>query len=374
MPRIAHVISSPSGVGGAERVLAALVEDGVRRGWDQIVLNPFAGDPPNDALASLLAPDSYQAHPCSGPTGLVPTRRWLVRQIAEFAPSILHAHLVHAIIGVGSLRRQPHIRSVATYHHGDHLLRVGRRGLALLDRAAGRRFDRAVAVSEATRAFLLQRYGYAPEHVECIHNGWSGTPRPPSRTGRRPTVICVANLRSEKRHDVLLDAFARVVAQIPSAELVIVGEGEMRGAIDGEIARRGIQSSVRLTGAVPDVWPLLADADVFAAAPDHESFGISVVEAMAAGLPVVATAASGISGLVREGETGYLVAPGDAGRMAERICSLLGAPALAAEMGRAGAALADDYTAERMVDRYHDLYRRLLTTITISHGAGTPRA
>lgn len=362
MRRIAHVISSPVGVGGAERVLAALVAGGAARGWEQVVLNPFAGVDRNEELAALCSSADYRDHRCDRLKALAGTRRWLNDQLNELAPSLVHSHLFYALVAVSSLRRRGGniAPSIVSHHHGDLLRQSGRPVLAALDRRAGRRFDRVVAVSASSRRFLVQTCGYAPARVEYIRNGWSGAPLERQRAARAPTVICVANMRAPKRHDVLLAAFHQVVARLPGAQLVLVGDGDLRPQVEADICRRGLQESVLLTGSVKDVWPLLSDADVFAVASDYETFGISLVEAMAAGLPIVATAVGGLAELVQEGVTGNLVAAGDASAMADRLCTLLRSPDAAVAAGSAGAVAAQAYTAERMVDTYFALYDRLL--------------
>jgi glycosyltransferase involved in cell wall biosynthesis len=117
---------------------------------------------------------------------------------------------------------------------------------------------------------------------------------------------------------------------------------------------------VTLAGAVEDIWPCLARAHVFALASHYEPLGIAILEAMAAGLHVVATEVGGIPEIVQPGVTGELVADGDAAAMADRLIALLGSAALRERMGAAAKEAAAGMTMDVTVDRYFALYERLL--------------
>lgn len=351
------MISSPEGIGGAEQVLAALATD-ERPGWEHAVVN-VAGD--NRALAAACPRDAVQAPPAGLP-GLGPLRA-AASALSRLDPDLVHAHLPLAMVAVAAPRRRPERARLATHHHGDHFVAEGRRLAARLDRTAGARFDTVVAPSEAVRAFLLQRYGYAEDAVRTIVNGWSGSPQVPSATEKAPdpTVICVANFRPQKNHELLLLAFTQVRERLPRARLLLVGGGPREDEIRRLTDSLGLRAAVDFAGRVDDVWPHLGRSHLFALASDHEPLGIAVLEAMAAGLPVVGTAVGGVPELVRPGVNGELVARGDAAAMATAIVSILESPQLASELGAAGRATASGHTAARMVDRYVSLYSELLS-------------
>jgi len=359
MPRIAHVISTVSLLGGAERVLAALVAGGADRGWEQVVLNPFAGDAHHAPLAAACEPATYVGRPCAHLSELPGTRRWLGHRLAELEPEIVHAHLFHALLMTASVRRRPGSAWILTHHHTDSLNFERRRSEAFLDRRAGRRFDRVVAVSEWSRQVLLSRYGYPPAKVVCIPNGWDGDPRPHG-PANAPTVVCVANFRKQKGHDTLIAAFAKVVKAIPDARLLLVGDGELHEALERRVSSLGLRQSVRFTNAVSDIWPYLAEAHVFALASEYEPLGIAVMEAMAAGLPVVATAVGGIPELVAPSVTGELVPPGDADALAGQLLKLLASPELQGKMGAAARVAASQRRMADCVAGYFDLYDRVI--------------
>ena len=196
-----------------------------------------------------------------------------------------------------------------------------------------------------------------------IRLGWSGEPRAPAAPdGRPPTIVCVAGLRREKGHDTLLAAFARVCAAIPEARLVLVGDGPHRPHVEAAIRAAGLEDAVRLTGNTTDIWPQLADADVFALASPSEALGIAIMEAMAAGLPVVASDVGGIPELVTPGVTGELFAVRDHQALARKLIELLRSPADLRRMSVAARAAAESMRMEQTVAENLRLYEHLLAT------------
>ncbi len=145
-------------------------------------------------------------------------------------------------------------------------------------------------------------------------------------------VLMVARLSRQKAHEVMLDAIAR--ADRPNLRLVVVGDGKRREELEALVADRGLEKAVTFLGLRRDVPRLLAGGDVFALSSVHEGVPISVIEAMTAGLPVVATDVGALRDQVTEGVDGFLVPSGDAEGLAERLARLADDPALRAELGR----------------------------------------
>jgi glycosyltransferase involved in cell wall biosynthesis len=354
------MISTPSGFGGGEAVMVALLRGGAERDWEQAVLNPFARSG-EEELARRCAEFGYEALPAPGrrPLALPATLRWTRRRLGELQPDLLQAYLVHAEVLAAALPRSLGGVRVLSHQHGNHFRASGRRPGELLDRFAGRRFDHVVACSEAVREFLLDAYRYPPERVTRIRNGWSGTPLQ-LRKDPRPTIVCTANFRAQKGHPVLIEAFAAVARRMPDARLVLLGDGPELPAARRLIGELGLTERVELPGPQADVWPWLAKAHVFALASHYEPLGIAVLEAMAAGLPVVASGVDGIVELVRPGVTGELVPPGDPAPLARALTAVLEDPGAALRMGTAGRAAAEEARMDVCVDRYFELYGRLL--------------
>ena len=360
MPRIVHLISTPSGFGGGEAVMVALLHGAAERGWEQAVLNPFARSQ-DEELARRCREFGYEPLPAPGGRALAmpAALRWARRRLDELAPDISQTYLAHALVLAAALPRRSGGIRVLSHQHGNHFRASDRRLGEVLDRRAGKRFDHVVACSEAVRDFLLEEYRYPPQRVTCIRNGWSGTPLQ-LRKDPRPTVVCTANFRAQKGHPVLIEAFATVAERIPEARLVLLGDGPELPAARRQVAELGLGERVELPGPQADIWPWLAKAHVFALASHYEPLGIAVLEAMGAGLPVVATGVDGIRELVMPGVTGELVPPGDPGAMARALIAILEDPGAATRMGAAGRAAAEENRMDICVERYFELYERLL--------------
>src|SRR5262249_17273945 len=142
----------------------------------------------------------------------------------------------------------------------------------------------------------------------------------------QPVVAIVARLFPEKNHKLLLASFKEVTRRIANARLLIVGDGVEKQAIADEISKLGPSGSVNMMGVRRDMGGILAASDLFVLSSDREGLPIAVLEAMAAGRPVVATSVGDLPSIVKQGETGLLVPAGDQDRLAEAIYSILSRP------------------------------------------------
>lgn len=169
----------------------------------------------------------------------------------------------------------------------------------------------------------------------------------------------VGRLGEQKSPLALLAAFERVAAASARAHLVFVGDGPQHAELEAAIARAGLAGRVHLTGLRRDVPELLRAFDAFVLASRWEGLPRVFPQAMAAGLPIVATRVDGASDAVVPGENGWLVEVGDVEGLAQRMLELASDPAAARRMGVAGLARVDEYSARRMVDQLEVLYARL---------------
>jgi len=228
-----------------------------------------------------------------------------------------------------------------------------------------------VANAEAIKEQLVRRDKVSSEKVWVIHNGFDldrvdrhgGQPSegsiPPSQGLR---IAVVANLRPEKGHLVFLDAAQRLTKSNPQARFLIVGEGVMRERIETRVRECGLTEQVQLSGEVKDIPALLRSLDI-AVLPSlkNEGFPNAVMEAMAASVPVVATDTGGTSELVIDGLTGFMIQPGDAAALGDRIGRLCGDAEMRRKMGEAGRRrIVDHFTTDRMARKFEALYSRLI--------------
>ena len=184
-------------------------------------------------------------------------------------------------------------------------------------------------------------------------------------------ALTVGSLTPAKAQQVLLEAFAGVAARVPEASLLIAGEGALRPALEAEIARRGLERRVRLLGARGDTAELMEACDVFTLSSVREGLPVTVLEAMRAGRPVVASDAGGIREAVEDGSSGRVVPMRDPAALAAGLEEALGDPARAARWGAAGRQRwAAHFTAERMVRETETLYREALARAGRPAGVG----
>ncbi|CCN21003.1 glycosyltransferase family 4 protein [Bordetella bronchiseptica] len=230
---------------------------------------------------------------------------------------------------------------------------------------------RVIAVSDHVRGQIL-RAGARAAHVEAIASPATLAPAPPASSLRAELGIaaaaqvigCVAVMRADKGLDDLLDAFVALAGRHAAVHLVLVGEPGGIGALLRERAQRlGLGARVHLTGHRDDIPNVLAAFDVFALPTRSEALGLAMVEAAAAGLPVVAGNVGGVPEVVRHGATGLLVPPSDPAALAQALERLLVDPALRRAMGRAGSRMVRDerdFSPERQAARVEAAYCRWL--------------
>jgi L-malate glycosyltransferase len=226
-----------------------------------------------------------------------------------------------------------------------------------LQRHAYRCAHAVVANSEAA-AQQLRDEGVSPNQIHVIPNGIEIV-RYDGRRGVRPitTIVTVANLRSEKAHEVLLHAAARLASRHPHLRYLIVGDGPRRTELMTLASALDLDAQVTFMGHREDVPALLAQADLFVLPSRSEAFPNSAMEAMAAGLPVVASRVGGLIDLIEDGRTGILVSPAEPAEFAAAIERLVLNPEHAFALGNAARhELGRHYSFERMVGAFEHLY------------------
>lgn len=235
------------------------------------------------------------------------------------------------------------------------------------DRIAGRATTATICVSQRERADGLRARTCRADRTVVIPNGVEVDAYPQASLERAvPRLIAVGRLAAPKDWSTLLSALTSLDSEA-FAELAIVGDGPERERVEDELARRSLEGRVRLLGERDDVPRLLAEADVFLLASRSEGLPLSVIEAMAAGLPIVASDVGGLKELVRDGETGVLVPPGDPVALAEALRPLLANRELRRRLGRAGRARAKALFDLSGFRRAHlELYRRELAAAGVS--------
>ncbi|OGL25637.1 MAG: hypothetical protein A3G44_03070 [Candidatus Rokubacteria bacterium RIFCSPLOWO2_12_FULL_73_47] len=240
-----------------------------------------------------------------------------------------------------------------------------------LERRAARWTDRIVTLTERGTAEHLARgigrpgqYATVPSGVPTAALRAAAPPRAAARArlGLAPDAYVVAGLGRlvpVKGFDLLVEALPRLAAEVPSARVLLVGDGPERAALEARARALGVAARLHVTGATPEVAAHLAAADVLAAPSRNEGMGRALVEAMALGLPVVATAVGGIPAVVEDGGCGRLVPPGDADALAAALAGLGRDARLRETLGRAAVVRAEAFSSEVALARMRAVYDAL---------------
>jgi len=300
------------------------------------------------------------------------TRR-LRRFYKDHDVSVVHAHQYGPFFYAAMARlpgRQPPI--IFTEHGRDYPdYRRPKRVLA--NRFLLSRHDRVVAVGEQVKQALITNEGIAKDRIEVIYNGIPlqhfAAAAPDKRQQARAAlgladgtfaIVQVARLNPLKDHQTAIAMMSRLVRQHPDARLLLVGEGEQRQAIETTIRQTQLDQVITLYGNRSDVISFLQAADAFLLTSVSEGIPLTLIEAMAAGVPCVATRVGGIPEVIVDGQSGLLAAAGAADNLADSLSRLIRDRRYRHELAQQGQARAHaKFGHTAMHARYHSLYREL---------------
>src|SRR5437763_12455300 len=325
-----------AGISGSEAHLLSLLPRLRERGWDVRMLMLHENEPGAwDFAAALQARGvPLDAIPLRADFDPIAFAR-LAGYLARVRPMILHTHLVHADaygLLAGAAAGVPLRFSTK---HGFNEFREAPY-FALADRAFASLAHVHIAISRGLARYLEDVEGFDDESFEIVHYGIDpdGEPRP--YAGPMPRLLCVGRLIPIKGHIVLLRAFAEARERVPGLELEIAGRGPLEPALRALAHELGVAGSVRFLGHVTPIQAAIERSAVVVVPSMGEGFGMVALEAMERARPVVAAAIGGLGEIVRDGETGVLVQPGEAEPLADAIVRVAGDPALGRRMGEAG--------------------------------------
>jgi glycosyltransferase involved in cell wall biosynthesis len=367
MPRILFVSTSTT-IGGAEKTLFTLATrlDAARFQTAGVVSLKPAGH-----YSHRLDRQGVKTHSL-GMSGWPSLRDadTLAGIIREARPDIVHALMYQAIQLCRFVKR----RAGASFKLVSSP-RVNYRTRSawslLVDRWLKAADDLLIAESEASREYLTRRRGYAADRVRTVHNGVE-LPEIPSTAERKGArlqlglregellLLSMGRLDAQKGYHLLIDAVAALRGS-RKPRCAIVGEGPRRDRLRAQIARLGLERIVQLPGERGDVRSWLCAADAFVLPSLWEGLPNALLEAMALGLPVVASGVDGVPEAVTDGQDGLLVAPGDAGALSGALAKLMDDPELRRRLGQAARArMAEGFTLSAMLAGYEAAYRDVL--------------
>lgn len=298
-----------------------------------------------------------------------------LRRVArEWKPAAIQSHAVksHFLTRASGLHR---MAPWVAFHHGYTWPDLRARMYNQLDRWSLRAAERVLTVSEPFRRELTRR-GVAAERIEVVHNAidpqWGVRGKTPeavaglrAKLGIGPekrVILIVGRLSSEKDHETLLEAMRRLQGAAPGAHLAIVGDGPERPRIERTIEALGLTGAVTLAGQVASAEPYYGIAEVCVLSSLSEGSPNALLEAMAAGVPVVATAVGGVPEMVSHGDSALLIEPGDCEAMTSAIAALLSDGELARRLARRAREIvverhAPEARTRRLVEIYESLTR-----------------
>lgn len=299
----------------------------------------------------------------------------IIRKLREMLSGydILHTHGVRANFLGRLAARGTALPVVSTVHSLlslDYPHPVSRLLNSLCERYTRGMTDHFIAVS-AFLAAALEKEGVPREKISVVYNGIAladgdaGT----ERTLRErfslpedvPLIVAVGRLHRVKGHHYFIAAAPQVLERYPEARFLVVGSGPERASLESLVAKLGLSGKVLFTGFVADIRKHYREFTLLVLSSLSEGLPLTVLEAFLSGTPVVATRVGGLPEVIREGETGILVPPADAGALAAGICRVLDDPAAARAMAARGRELVErEFSARRMAAETLAVYRRVL--------------
>jgi glycosyltransferase involved in cell wall biosynthesis len=371
--RVGYVIDSLY-LGGAQRVLVDIVAGLSKLNYDQKVyslndvIHPTILQPLMHSQTQLMVIGKSQLLSAFG----------LLRLFLEFRK--WRPHIVQTLLPYGDIigRTIAHLAKVPVIVSAIHSRNLDKPQWKLfLDRLTIRWVNRVVLVTEQLRSRVISREGVRDEQIVVIPNGINPefiTKHVENCNAAREriraefgvsldtnVIVTVGRLSPEKGHLDLFHAFVQVLAELPDTALMVVGDGQLYWQLNAAVLRLGLSKKVFFLGQRTDVGSVLCASDVFVQSSLFEGMPIAVMEAMAAGKPVVATEVDGTLELMKHNVTGWLVPPGRPDQLADYLIHALDNPDESYRVGKAATEIvAQHYTVSKMIASYHKLYQDLV--------------
>ncbi|MEN9214397.1 MAG: glycosyltransferase family 4 protein [Gloeomargarita sp. DG_1_6_bins_138] len=364
MAKILHIQRAGS-IAGSENHLLQLLPGLQRRGYDVTFL---ALTKPQEVPSALTQALSARGIPV---IDLRIHREWqpqvllrIYNLIRRENYDIIHTHLLYAdLYGAFAARWVGHGKILCTRHNDNpYRRRWPMRPLITWNTAW---MHHVIAISEHIKAFNMQYQRVPAEKITVIPYGydppvWAAPPLP-----KEPNALIVGmvgRLVPQKCHATALQAFPRILQAVPQARLVIVGDGSLRAELVNLADQLQITPYVTFVGYQPNAAQWMPGFDLLLHPAQHEGFGLVLLEAMAARLPIVATRVSAIPEIVLDGKTGLLIPPQDPEKLAQAVIQLLVNPPLRRQYGTAGyQRLMQEFTVTQMLERTAAVYQFLLS-------------
>lgn len=281
---------------------------------------------------------------------------------------IINTHLPQAsVIGIiiSRLRGIPYI--IETRHYSDYMYKYSNRINQWLDKKTVNMADHVIVVSHAGKVVLMNREGVKEEKISVIYNGiniskFSSNHRIQIRKqlgiDNKMVLTFTASYHPRKGHKYLLESVGMLKKKYPDVIILLIGDGILKANLEALTKQLHLEDNVRFLGYRTDIPELLNATDIYVHSSVEEGFGIAIIEAMAAGLPVIATNVGGIPEIITHNKNGILVPPEDPQALSSAMSDLIDHPdkrKTLAESGRRH--VGANFTDETMVNKYREVYR-----------------
>lgn len=277
------------------------------------------------------------------------------KQLRAFKPDVVHTHL-SACVYCAPWVLFHKAKMVHTIHNipqkeGNKVRRTLMRFMYKIKKAV------PVAISDTNHDLVCAEYHLKPEAVQTIYNPVQCEKFYRSDThGETVELITVGRLSAQKNQKLLIDAFGTVAQKREDVRLTIVGKGELEQQLKAQAQTLGLAAKIRFTGVVENPQDYLATADIFVLSSNYEGLPLAVLEAMAAGLPIVSTDVGGVKDIVTD--NGLLAPPNDQGALSQALLRLIEDPNLREQFGQKSLEYAQNYALPVIAQKYMELYRK----------------
>lgn len=383
-------------IGGAQEVVRTLAENLEKIGCQSVVVT-FKDGPLRANIECLGIPVEILPSRQHGITALplflkdmLHTRRALLALVKKYNVDVIQTHLLRSLdFLVLSLRLQTNVRIFWTFHNArfdlreEHLARhkwlfkPKRWGYHILYSLCARGVNRLIAVSEEVKTSILNTLPSIPQKkIIAIansvdvqryskHRERTVLRRNLGLAERHQVAAVVATFKEQKGHRYLLDALPEVLKNFPNLVVLFIGDGELKAALQKRTLELGLKNNVHFLGNRQDVPALLTASDLFILPSLWEGLPMALIEAMASGLPIIATQVSGTSQVMIHGETGLLATPGNSKELAHAMKELLSNTFLATQMGNAARRRVEvHFGAKKQAQAHLDLFINELNPFT----------
>ncbi|MFZ0420456.1 MAG: glycosyltransferase family 4 protein [Candidatus Sulfotelmatobacter sp.] len=286
---------------------------------------------------------------------------------------ILHSHMFRASLFASPIGRIARVPVIVETAHVREVWRKGWKACFVVDRVASKCVDQTIAVSNAIARYLIESKGIAKHKITVIPTApalCAPAEKCASLAERKrslgvsetdPLIVLAGRLEPQKGHKVAIDAMIAVLKEFPRAQLMFLGEGSLRSQLEQLVESKELGGNVRFGGFIKNLRDWFAAADLSVLPSFYEGLPMTVLEALQEACPIVATAVDGTPEIIRDGETGILVPPGNAAELGNAICTMLRDREFAKRTAVAGQRdVLRNFSVGNLITRTQELYLRTL--------------